>query len=107
MSKKLSMDIIIVGLFGVVNIVGGLVGYLKAGSVASLISGGISGVILLLCAYGISLGSRFAAIVSIIIAILLGGRFITTIAKKFKIVPDLVIIIFSLLTIIVVGVSFF
>lgn len=103
----MGIEIIIIGLFGIVNILGGLIGYLRAKSMASLISGGISGVILIICAYGISMGNRFAAIISIIIAILLGGRFAITIAKKFRIMPDLVIIIFSLLTIIGVGASFF
>lgn len=103
----MSLTVSVVVLFGLINAVGGLVGYLKAKSIVSFISGGLSGVILLICAYGISMGNNIAAIVSIIVAFLLGGRFATTIAKKFKVMPDLIIIVFSLFTIIVVGISFF
>ena len=78
----MNLTIGVVGLFGIINIVGGLVGYFKTKSIISLISGSLSGVILLICAYGISERSSIAAIISIIIAVLLGGRFILTIIKK-------------------------
>ncbi len=38
-------------VFGALTIVGGIVGYLKAGSVASIIAGSITGVLLLVAAY--------------------------------------------------------
>jgi uncharacterized membrane protein (UPF0136 family) len=37
-------------LYGVVSLVGGIIGYVKANSVESLIAGGISGILLLVCA---------------------------------------------------------
>ena len=103
----MSLTTIVVVLFGIINIVGGFIGYFKAQSTVSLFIGGLAGLILLVCAYGISIGNNIAAIVSIIVAVLLGGRFVTTIVKKFKVMPDLIIIVFSLLTILVVGISFF
>lgn len=101
----MNLTIIVVALFGIINIVGGLIGYFKVQSTVSLISGGAAGVVLLICAYGISRGSALAQVISVIVALLLGGRFLATIVKQFKVMPDLVIIAFSLLTIILVGLS--
>lgn len=104
---NLNINVIVVGLFGIINIVGGIIGYLKVKSKVSLISGVSSGIVLLFCADGISNGNNIAAIASIVIAVLLGGRFISTIINKFRVMPDLVVIIFSLLTIVLVGFSLF
>ena len=38
-------------VFGVLTILGGIVGYVKAGSVASIIAGSITGVLLLVAAF--------------------------------------------------------
>jgi uncharacterized membrane protein (UPF0136 family) len=97
--------VIVVGLFGIINIVGGIIGFLKVKSKVSLISGVSSGIVLLICADGIYNGDNIAAIASIVIAVLLGGRFISTIIKKFKIMPDLIVVIFSFLTIVLIGSS--
>jgi uncharacterized membrane protein (UPF0136 family) len=43
---------IIIGLYGLASIVGGLIGYLSAGSKASIAAGGTLGLLLVICAIG-------------------------------------------------------
>ena len=63
-------------IFGLLTIVGGVIGYMKAGSTASLIAGSISGIALLIAAFLMpgnpALGLALAGLVSILLA----GRFI-------------------------------
>jgi len=59
-------------VFGILTIAGGVVGYVKAGSVASIVAGGITGVLLLVAAlllpeYRI-VGLATACIVSLLLA---------------------------------------
>ncbi|OGB68172.1 MAG: hypothetical protein A2Y94_13075 [Caldithrix sp. RBG_13_44_9] len=98
----MNATVFVIFLFGVFSLVGGLIGYIKADSMPSLIAGSISGVILLFCSYGILKGNQLAAIVTLVVALLLGGRFLLTIIKNFKLMPDFLMILFSLLTIILV-----
>jgi len=95
----------IVAVFGIFNLIGGIIGYVKVKSVPSLVAGVLSGVILLFSAYGIAGGSRAAAISALIISLLLGGRFLGTWIKKRKVMPDLLIVILSAATLLAVGVS--
>jgi uncharacterized membrane protein (UPF0136 family) len=64
-------------LYGLVSIVGGLMGYLNKGSTASLIAAGVAGVLLLLCAVGVFLAAWPVAslIGAIIVSLALVGRF--------------------------------
>ena len=89
--------------FGIFNLVGGFIGFLKAGSKASLIAGSLAGIVLLLCAYGMTKGNSLAPVVSLIIALLLGGRFFGTWMKNRRVMPDLLMILFSAATVILVG----
>jgi uncharacterized membrane protein (UPF0136 family) len=98
----MNITVIIVGLFGVFSLIGGLIGYFKAGSMPSLMAGGISGIILLLSAFGISKENQVAVYAAGIVALLLGGRFLITMLQKFKIMPDLLMVLFSAITLIVV-----
>ncbi len=100
------MTAAIVALFGIFNIVGGVIGYVKVKSVPSLVAGIVSGAVLLLvCAPAILGGSESAAIIAAVIAFLLGGRFLITWFKKKKVMPDLIIVILSGLTLLAIGIS--
>ena len=91
---------LIVILYGGFNIVGGIVGYVKAKSSASLIAGSGSGIVLLSCASAIGKGNLWALLVSFSVALLLGVRFFRTWLKNRRLMPDLLMILFSLATLI-------
>ena len=95
--------VMIVAAYGIFNGVGGVIGYLKAKSTVSLVAGSISGVLLLLCAYGIRQGSRAALLGSLAIAFALGMRFLGTYLKKRRVMPDLLMVLLSAATLLAVG----
>lgn len=74
-------------IFGLLTIAGGLMGYIKAASTASLIAGSISGLLLLLAAFllpgqavtGLALGG--------IVSLLLIGYFLPAFLRTHKIMP--------------------
>ena len=100
-------SVIVTGLFGLFNIIGGFIGYKKAGSKASLIAGSISGIILLICSYGISNDNEIAVIGALLVAVLLGVRFLGTWLKTRRMMPDLLMVLFSLATLFTVCLEFF
>lgn len=69
---------IAVGLYGLVNLAGGIFGFMKAQSVASLIAGGLTGVILIACALMASskpaMAYRTAGIISVGLAVWWGSK---------------------------------
>ena len=103
----MNITVVVVGLFGLFSLVGGLIGYFKAGSMASLLAGSLSGLILLASAYGVSKDNQFMAYIALVVALLLGGRFLMTLMKSFKFMPDLLMVAFSLVTLVVVGLYLF
>lgn len=74
-------------VFGLLTIVGGVMGYAKAGSTASIIAGSISGILLLLAAFllpdHLAVGLALAAVVSIALA----GRFVPAFIKTGHLMP--------------------
>ncbi len=95
----------VVGIYGLVSVVGGLVGYVKAKSRASLIAGSIAGLLLFSCAYGISLGSSVGATGSLLVAFLLGGRFLGTWRRTHRLMPDLMMVVLGGLTLATVSLA--
>lgn len=93
----------VVFFYGLFNLVGGIIGYVKAKSKASLIAGSLSGVVLLVCAHQIGMGSLIASFTSLGIALLLGLRFLGTWLKTRRLMPDLLMILYSLATLVFVG----
>ena len=74
-------------VFGLLTIVGGVMGYVKAGSTISLIAGSICGILLLLAAYllpgNLVVGLALAAVVSIALA----GKFVPAFIKTGHLMP--------------------
>jgi len=69
-------------VFGILTIAGGVIGYLKAGSMASIIAGSITGILLLVAAFilpqNLTAGLALAVIVSLLLAIQFVPKFIQT-----------------------------
>jgi uncharacterized membrane protein (UPF0136 family) len=63
------------GLYGLIALSGGIIGFVKASSLASLIAGGISGLILIACAVFIPRKPKGALIVALVVSLGLLGRF--------------------------------
>jgi len=67
--------------------VGGVIGYVKAGSTLSIIAGSVSGILLIVAAYllsgNLALGLALAGIVSILLA----GRFVPAFIKTGQAMP--------------------
>jgi uncharacterized membrane protein (UPF0136 family) len=98
---------IVVLLYGIFSAIGGIIGYTKAGSTPSLYAGLISGAVFLICAYGLNRGQIWAGIIAAVLSLVLGMRFLVTISKNFKVMPDLIMILFSLAAILSVGIFLF
>lgn len=75
-------------IFGALTIAGGVMGYLKAGSNASLIAGSVSGLLLLLAGYLVASGkAQPGLILGIVISVALAGRFIPAFLATHKFMP--------------------
>lgn len=74
-------------IFGALTIAGGVMGYVKAQSQASLIAGGVSGLLLIVA--GVLIGTRTqpGLILGLILSIALAGRFIPAFLSKGGFMP--------------------
>lgn len=86
--------------YGIISLIGGILGYIKAKSKVSLISGGISGILLLVCAYLQSLGFSWALSLAAIITLVLVVVFSFRLKKTGKFMPAGVMIIFGVIALI-------
>ena len=92
----------IVGGYGLFSAIGGIIGYAKARSVPSLVAGSATGIVLVLCAAGIQRGDRVSAIVALLVAAVLGARFVRTWRTHHRLMPDVLMVSFSIITIVAV-----
>jgi uncharacterized membrane protein (UPF0136 family) len=88
-------------IFGLLTIVGGVIGYVKAGSTASIIAGSISGILLIVAAYllpgQVTLGLAIAGVVSLLLA----GRFIPVFMKTGQAMPAGLMSVLSVIGVVV------
>ena len=74
-------------IFGLLTIVGGVIGFVKAGSTASLVAGSISGIALLAAAFLLPGNVVLGLIIVGVVSFLLAGRFIPNFMQTGKIMP--------------------
>ena len=99
----MTLSIFVVLVYGLFTLIGGIIGYTKAQSKASLVAGSLSGSILIFCGYGMTQGVRAAYLLTLVVSILLGIRFFKTWRVKKRLMPDLLMVILSDITFILVG----
>ncbi|MGE0127736.1 MAG: TMEM14 family protein [Blastocatellales bacterium] len=88
-------------IYGILVAAGGVMGYIKASSMASLISGGVAGLALAGSAVAMMKGAYSTGWwISLIIALLLLGRFGSVVLSSgFKLMPGGMVIILSVIVI--------
>jgi uncharacterized membrane protein (UPF0136 family) len=88
-------------IFGLLTIVGGVIGYVKAGSTASIVAGGISGVALIVAAYLLPGNVVLGLIIAGLVSVALAGRFIPAFMKTGKVMPAGLMAVLSVIGVIV------
>src|SRR5260370_39042787 len=91
-------------VFGILTIAGGIIGYVKAGSVASIVAGGITGVLLLVAALLLPEYRIGGLATACIVSLLLAAQFVPKVLRTGKRVPAGMISIFDVIR--VSGASF-
>ena len=88
-------------IFGILTIAGGVVGYVKAGSLPSIIAGSVTGVLLLVAAFLLPEHRAAGLATAFIISLLLAGQFIPKFLRTGRVMPAGMMSILSVIAIIV------
>jgi uncharacterized membrane protein (UPF0136 family) len=94
-------------VFGALTIVGGVIGFVKAGSKASLIAGGISGVLLLVAGWLTASKPTAGLVLGLILSLLLAGRFVPAFLKTKKPMPAGMMSVLSIVGLVVTALALF
>jgi uncharacterized membrane protein (UPF0136 family) len=87
-------------IFGLLTIVGGIIGYVKAGSVASIIAGAITGILLIVAAFLLPEHRVAGLATALIVSLLLAGQFAPKFFRTGKIMPAGVMSVLSVIGIV-------
>lgn len=89
-------------IYGLLTIVGGVIGYVSKGSKPSIIAGTVSGLLLLVSAYLLPQKQTVGLIIALVISLLLAAQFVPKLLHGGKMMPAGLMSILSVLGIIVV-----
>ena len=89
-------------IFGALTITGGVIGYVKAGSLPSIIAGAITGVLLLVAGW-IMPGNRGAGlIIGLVVSLLLAAQFVPKFIRTKSVMPAGLMSILSVIGVVLV-----
>ena len=94
-------------IFGALTIIGGIVGYAKAQSVASIVAGTITGVLLLVAGWVLPEHRAAGLITALIVSLVLAAQFVPKLIRTGKVMPAGVMSILSVIGLIVALVAWF
>ena len=87
--------------FGILTIAGGVVGYVKAGSLPSIIAGSITGVLLLVAAFLLPEHRAVGLATAFIVSLLLAAQFVPKFVRTGRVMPAGMMSVLSVIVIIV------
>ena len=87
--------------FGILTIAGGIIGYVKAASLPSIIAGGITGILLLVAAFLLPEHRAAGLATAFIVSLLLGAQFVPKFLRTGRVMPAGMMSILSMIGIIV------
>jgi len=88
-------------IFGALTIIGGVIGYVKAGSVPSIIAGAITGVVLLIAGYILPEHRAAGLITALVVSLLLAAQFVPKLVRTGKMMPAGLMSILSVIGLVV------
>ena len=97
----MNFSIVAVFAYGILAIVGGIIGYMQANSKVSLISGTISGLLLVIAGFFQLQGQGWAAILGAVVTAVLVVVFAVRFAKTRKFMPAGLMVILGIVTLVV------
>ena len=87
-------------IFGLLTIAGGIMGYVKAGSVVSIIAGAITGILLIVAAFLLPEHRVAGLATALIVSVLLAGQFLPKLIRTGRVMPAGVMSVLSIIGII-------
>src|SRR6266852_720377 len=92
-------------VFGVLTIIGGVIGYVKANSVPSIIAGSITGILLLIAGYILPEHRAAGLVTALVVSLLLAAQFVPKLIRTGKVMPAGLMSILSVIGIVVAVVA--
>ena len=92
-------------VFGLLTIAGGIIGYVKAGSLPSIIAGAITGLLLLIAAFLLPENRLWGLGLALITSLLLAAQFVPKFIRTGKAMPAGMISILSVIGIVIAVVA--
>ena len=88
-------------IFGALTIIGGIIGYIKANSLPSIIAGSITGVLLLVAGSLLSSNRLIGLATAFVVSLLLAAQFVPKFIRSGKVMPAGMMSILSVIVLIV------